>query len=296
MRVAVTGSHGLIATALAARLRADGDTVVPLVRGSAGPGEIAWDPSAGRLDPAALAGIDAVVNLAGAGIGDRRWSAARRAELESSRIALTETLSEAVAAADPRPRVLLSGSAVGYYGDRGEEELTEASGPGSGFLAGLCRRWEGATAAAEAAGVRVAHLRSGGVLARHGGALRRQLPLFRLGLGGPLGRGRQYLSWIALEDEVGAIVHALRTETVRGPLNLCAPGPVTSAEFARALGRVLHRPARLPAPAVALKLVLGRELTTEMLLAGQRAVPAALLREGYRFAFAEVEAALRAAV
>jgi len=296
MRVAVTGSHGLIATALAARLRADGDTVVPLVRGSAGPGEIAWDPSAGRLDPAALAGIDAVVNLAGAGIGDRRWSAARRAELESSRIALTETLSEAVAAADPRPRVLLSGSAVGYYGDRGEEELTEASGPGSGFLAGLCRRWEGATAAAEAAGVRVAHLRSGVVLARHGGALRRQLPLFRLGLGGPLGRGRQYLSWIALEDEVGAIVHALRTETVRGPLNLCAPGPVTSAEFARALGRVLHRPARLPAPAVALKLVLGRELTTEMLLAGQRAVPAALLREGYRFAFAEVEAALRAAV
>jgi uncharacterized protein len=296
MRVGLTGSHGLIATALAARLRADGDTVVPLVRGAAGPGQIAWDPASGRLDPAALAGIDAVVNLAGAGIGDRRWSPARRAELQSSRIALTETLSAAVAAADPRPGVLLSGSAVGWYGDRGDEELTEASGPGTGFLADLCRRWEEATASAESAGVRVAHLRSGVVLARGGGALRRQLPLFRLGLGGPLGRGRQYLSWIALEDEVGAITYALRTPSVRGPLNLCAPRPGTSTEFARVLGRVLHRPARLPAPALALKVVLGAELTQEMLLAGQRAVPAALVAAGYAFALPELEAALRAVV
>lgn len=294
MKVAVTGSHGLIGSALAARLAADGDTVVRLVRGPAGPGEVSWDPSAGRLDPAALAGVDGVVHLAGAGIGDKRWSAARRLELGSSRIASTDLISRALSEVEPRPSVLLSGSAVGYYGDGGDRELTEESPPGTGFLADLCRRWEGATAAAEDAGIRVVHLRSGIVLARSGGALAKQLPLFRLGLGGRLGSGRQYLSWITLEDEVRAIVFGLRTASLSGAANLTAPHPVTSAAFAAAAGRVLRRPEKLVVPAVALRLVFGADMADEMLLAGQRVLPAVLLAHGFEFSHPAVEPALRA--
>jgi hypothetical protein len=294
VKIAITGSHGLIGSALAARLAADGDTVVRLVRGPAGPGEVSWDPAAGRLDPAALAGVDGVVHLAGAGIGDKRWSAARRLELGSSRIASTDLLSRVLPEVEPRPAVLLSGSAVGYYGDGGDRDLTEESPPGTGFLADLCRRWEGATAGAEDAGIRVVHLRSGIVLARSGGALAKQLPLLRLGLGGRLGSGRQYLSWITLEDEVRAIVFGLHTPSLSGAANLTAPQPVTSAGFAAAAGRVLRRPEKFVVPGVALRLVFGRDMADEMLLAGQRVVPAALLAHGFEFSHPALEPALRA--
>ncbi len=274
MRVAITGSHGLIGSALAQRLESSGHSVVRLERGAP-----------------ALDGADAVVNLAGAGIGDRRWTEARRRELEASRIELTARLSAAAAAAPVPPTVMLSASAVGYYGDRGDEVLTETSGPGTGYLASLCQRWEAATADAEAAGVRVVHLRSGIVLARSGGALRRQLPLFRAGVGGRLGRGRQYVSWIALDDEVRAIEFLL-TSDVRGAANLTAPLPVTNAAFTAALGRALRRPTVLTVPAVALRLALGGELADEMVLASQRAEPAALRAAGFSFLYPTIDAAL----
>jgi uncharacterized protein (TIGR01777 family) len=296
VKVAITGSHGFIGSALAAHLRAGGDTVIPVVRADAGPGEISWDPRAAQLDPEALRGVDGIVHLAGAGIGDKRWTEARREELQASRVVSTELISRVAATLEPHPPVLLSGSAVGYYGDRGDEELTEASPPGTGFLADLCRRWEGATSAAEEAGIRVVHLRSGIVVGRGGGALARQLPLFRFGLGGRLGSGRQYLSWIALEDEVHAIAFALRTPGLRGAANLTAPTPVTSAAFAAALGAVVRRPAKLPVPAAALRLVMGADLADEMLLAGQRVLPAALVAQGFAFTHPTVDTALRAAV
>jgi uncharacterized protein (TIGR01777 family) len=208
----------------------------------------------------------------------------------------TGLLARTLAALDPRPQVLLSASAVGYYGDRGAEELTEASPAGEGFLADLCRRWEQATAPAEEAGIRVVHLRTGIVLSGAGGALAKQLPLFRLGVGGRLGSGRQFTSWIALDDEIDAIRFALETSTLRGAANLVAPRPVTNGEFTATLGRVLHRPAVLPAPAVALRLVLGSELADEAILAGQRVLPRALLDAGYTFSEPELEGALRRAL
>ena len=296
MRVAISGASGFIGTALGARLEADGHGVLRVGRGPAGPGRLHWDPAAGHLDGAALEGLVAVVNLAGAGVAARRWTAARRHELRASRIASTRLLSRALAALDRPPPVLLSASAVGYYGDRGEEELTESSPPGTGFLADLCRDWEAETAAAADAGIRVVCLRTGIVLARSGGALAKQLPLFRLGLGGPLGSGRQVMSWISLADEVGAILFAIGTDTLRGPANLVGPAPVTNARFTAALGQVLRRPARLPVPAAALRLAFGRALADEALLAGQRVVPAALLTHGYRFEHRTVDAALRAAL
>jgi hypothetical protein len=295
MRVAVTGSHGLIGTALVARLSSEGHTPVRLVRGAAsGPDEVSWDPAAGRLDPADLEGIDAVVHLAGAGLADRRWTEARKRELIESRTESTHLLSHTIARLDRRPAVLLSGSAVGYYGDRGREELTEAGGPGTGFLADLCWRWEMATEAAEEALIRVVHLRTGIVMAKGGGALAKQLPLFRLGLGGRLGSGRQYMSWISIDDHVGAMLFLLTGTDLRGAANLTAPEPVTNAQLTATLARVLHRPAVLPVPPFALRIALGRELADEALLAGQRVVPAALQRAGYRFAHPDLESALRA--
>jgi uncharacterized protein (TIGR01777 family) len=274
VRVALSGSHGLIATALAQRLESAGHAVVRMAR-----------------DAPSTEGCDAVVNLTGAGIGDARWTDARRRELESSRVDFTARLSAAIAAQHPRPAVLLNASAVGYYGDRGDEVLTEASGPGTGYLASLCQRWEAATDEAAAAGVRVVHLRSGVVLARSGGALRRQLPLFRFGLGGRLGSGRQYLSWIALDDEVRAIAFLL-SSTIDGAANLTAPLPVTNAAFTTALGRALRRPAVLVVPAPALRVALGGELADEMVLASQRAEPAALHAAGFSFEYPTVDAAL----
>ena len=295
MKIAITGASGFIGSALSGRLEADGHTVLQIGRGPAGPGRLAWDPAAGHLDGARLEGFEAVVNLAGASLASGRWSPARRHELRASRIASTRLLSQTLAALDRPPAALLSASAVGYYGDRGDEELTEASPAGTGFLADLCRDWEAETVPASDAGVRVVHLRTGIVLARSGGALARQLPLFRLGLGGRLGSGRQVMSWISLDDEVSAIVFAIGADGLRGPANLSAPAPVTNAAFTAALGRVLRRPARLPVPGPALRLVFGADLADEALLGSQRALPAALLAHGYRFEHSDVETALRAA-
>ncbi len=292
----VSGASGLIGRSLLAALRARGDEALSLVRRPAGPSEVRWDPAGGSLDATALAGADAVVHLAGAGIGDRRWSPARRAEIVSSRVDSTTLLVSALAALGRRPAVLVSASAVGYYGDRGDEELTERSGPGTGFLAEVCRAWEDAATAATGAGVRVVTLRSGVVLSGQGGALRRQLPLFRLGVGGRLGSGHQWLSWISLADEVGAILHVLADPSLEGPVNATAPAPVTNRQFTAALGRVLHRPAVVPVPGLALRIALGNGLASEMVLAGQRAVPGRLTDAGYAFRHPDVDGALDAAV
>lgn len=283
MRVVVTGSTGLIGRALLPALEAAGHETTALVRRSPGAGEARWDPSAGRIDAGALDGAGAVVHLAGAGIGDQRWTPARREVILRSRVDTTRLLSDTLAGLGRPPAVLVSASAVGYYGDRGAEELTEASGPGTGFQAEVCRAWEEATAGAEAAGVRVVHLRSAVVLDPDGGALRRQLPLFRFGLGGRLGSGAQWFSWISRRDEVGAILHALAETALAGPVNASAPGPVTNREYTRLLARALHRPAALAVPPAALRLALGRQLTDELLLGSLRVLPKKLLDTGFRF-------------
>lgn len=298
MRVFITGGGGLIGSALIRRLRAEGHEVVRLVR-SGGPhasGTATWDPRTGSLDPAVLSGAHAVVHLAGAGIGDRRWSPSYKEELRSSRIRGTSAVARAVAALDPQP-VLVSASAIGYYGaDRGDEVLTESHGPGSDFLARLCVDWEAATLPAEEAGGRVVHIRSGLVLSAAGGVLGRLLPLFRTGLGGRIGSGRQYQSWITRADEVSAIVAALGDDTLRGALNVTAPQPVTNSQLASALGSALHRPSLIPTPAAALRLVFGREMAEETVLAGQRAIPARLQSSGFPFAHPQLDAGVRAAL
>ena len=294
MRVVMSGSSGLIGTALVASLRSQGHTVVRLVRRSAGTSdEISWDPAAGTLDAASLDGADAVVNLSGAGIGDRRWSDAYKRELLDSRLHTTDLLARTIAATERRPSVFLSGSAIGWYGPRGDEELTESSTAGSGFLADICEKWEEATGPAEAAGVRTAHLRTGIVLSPSGGALKKQLPLFKLGLGGRFGRGTQWQSWISIDDEVAAIEHLL-TADVAGPVNLTAPNPVTNREFTKVLASVLKRPAFVPIPSFGPKLVLGGELADALLFTGQRVLPERLQASGYLFRHPTLEVALRA--
>lgn len=298
MRVLLTGSHGLIGDALAGRLAADGHDVVRLVRTAAhgGADAAAWDPRRGTVDTdgvVALGPYDAVVHLAGAGIGDRRWTDARRREILESRVGPTRLVAGLVASLDPVPAVLVSASAVGYYGDRGDEELTEESGPGKGFLADVCRAWEGATAPA-ADVTRVAHVRTGIVLSARGGALAKQLGLFRLGLGGRLGHGGQYVSWITLDDEVAAIVRVIEDDRLAGPVNLTAPAPVTNAEFTRALARAVHRPAILAVPRPALAAALGSEMARELLLSSQRVLPARLAAAGHAFAHPDLEGALAA--
>ena len=292
MDVVVSGSHGFIGSALLPALTAGGHRIRRLVRGPAGEGEVTWDPDAGTIDSAGLDGVEGVVHLAGVGIGDKRWTAEQRARIRDSRVRGTAVLAGALARLPTPPRVLVSGSAVGYYGDRGDEILSEESGPGDGFLAEVVRAWEDAAAPAAEAGIRVVFARSGVVQSPAGGALRKQLPMFKLGLGGPLGSGRQWVSWITLDDEVGAILHALTTEALAGPVNLTAPEPVTGKTMAHALGQALHRPARLPVPKAALGIAVGRQMANEMVTASQRAVPARLLASGYRFSHPEVEAAM----
>ncbi|MDQ1436936.1 MAG: uncharacterized protein QOK43_565 [Acidimicrobiaceae bacterium] len=288
MRVLVTGSHGLIGTALVAALEADGDEVVRLSRGHQ------WEPESGTFDESALEGVDAVVHLAGEGIGEHRWSDGHKAKVLDSRVKGTTALATAAARRADQLRAFVSASAVGYYGDRGDEPLTEDSTPGQGFLADVCRQWEAATGPASKAGVRTVLVRSGIVLSPKGGALAKQLTPFRLGAGGRLGNGRQWQSWIAIDDEVGAIRHALDNEAVEGPLNATAPNPVTNAEFTKALGKVLGRPAVLAVPAAALRTMFGRGMADEMLLAGQRVLPAKLEATGYQFRHPTLDAALRA--
>jgi uncharacterized protein (TIGR01777 family) len=293
MRVAITGSSGLIGSALKSQLSGSGHEVLAVVRRTAGPDEIEWDPAAGTIAPGALDGVDAVIHLAGAGIGDKRWTDDYKRQIRESRTRSTNLISEAIAATVDGPRVMLSASGVGFYGDRGDESLDESSSLGTGFLAEICRDWEASTAMASASGCRVAMLRTGIVLSPDGGALKKQLPLFKLGLGGRFGSGKQWQSWISITDEVGAIEHLLTSE-VSGPVNLTAPAPVTSAEFASTLGKVLKRPAKLPVPSFGPKLLLGGELTESLLLSGQRALPKVLTADGYTFAHPDLESALRA--
>jgi len=293
LAVGVTGASGFIGGALCRFLAARGDSVRRFVRGRpAGAGEIAWDPARGVLEPAALEGLDAVVHLSGASLADGRWSAARKRELVASRVESTATLARAIAACARPPRVLVCGSAVGWYGDRGDETLDESSAPGRGFLAEMAQAWEAAAAPARDAGVRVVHPRCGLVLARGGGVLGALERPFALGLGGPLGNGRAWWGWIALEDLLQALVLAMEETSLRGPFNAVTPAPARQAAFARALGRALRRPALLPAPAWALRLVLGGEFVDGMLLASQRAQPAVLLAAGFRFAAPELEPCL----
>ena len=265
-------------------LRSEGHDVVRIVRGSADSDEIAWNPQEGTIDTDRLRGVDGVVHLAGAGVGDHRWSASYKRTVLSSRVSGTTTLSEALSRLPQPPAVMVSASAVGYYGSRGDEILTEDSGPGTGFLADVCSQWESATAPAASAGIRVVTLRTGVVLSAAGGALKKQLPPFRLGLGARLGRGNQYFSWITRRDVVGAISFLARGEALSGAFNLTAPEPVSNTEFTHELARVLRRPAKLFVPETALRIVVGDEMTAEFLLASQRAVPNRLLAAGFRFA------------
>jgi uncharacterized protein len=282
MRVVVAGSSGLIGTAVVARLRRDGHVVHRLVRGpTSSPGEVPWDPRGGHLDPGALDGVDAVVNLAGAGVGDRRLTTGYKEVVRSSRTGATGLLARTIAGLGGRPPVLLNASGIGAYGERGDEVLDESSPLGDSFFAALVRDWEGATEPASQAGARVVHLRTGIVLTPTGGALERMLPIVRAGVGGRLGTGDQYWSWITLPDEVDAIVHLMTADHVSGPVNLTAPHPATNTEVTRELARALRRPALLPVPASALRLVLG-EFSSEI-LGSIRAVPRVLTASGFEW-------------
>jgi uncharacterized protein (TIGR01777 family) len=294
VNVLVTGSHGLIGTALMPLLRAAGHRVVRLVRSEPeGSDDVRWDPSAGTIDVGALAGVDAAVHLAGAGIGDKRWTPARKQLVLESRTRPTALLVAALRHLEPRPQVLVSASAIGYYGDRGDEILTEDSTTGEGFGARVCREWEEATMPAADAGIRVVCIRSGLVQSGDGGMLARLRLPFELGLGGRLGSGRQYMSWIAIDDEVRAIVHVLTNESVSGPLNLTAPGLVTNREYTETLGRVLHRPTLVPTPLFALRAIYGGELV-DTLLGSQRVSSEKLRASGFELAHPDLEGALRA--
>ncbi len=290
MRVLVTGATGLIGSHLVPALKREGHQVVRLGR-RPGAADFLWDPLRGTLDARALEGVEAVVHLAGENIG-QRWTAQRRERIWRSRVEGARLLAEAIVASPSPPRVFVSASAVGYYGDRGQEPLDESSGPGTGFLADLCRAWEEAAQEATRAGTRVVNTRFGVVLSGRGGALARLLPLFRLGLGATLGSGRQFMSWVALDDAVAGLLFALSRDDLSGPVNVTAPNPVTNAEFTRTLARVLGRPAFLRVPAFALRLAMGR-MADEALLMGQRVLPAKLQAAGFQFRYPELEAALR---
>jgi uncharacterized protein len=294
MRVLVSGSSGFIGSALLSALGSSGHTPLRLVRGPAeGPDQISWDIEAARLDPNSLTGVEAVVHLAGAGIADHRWTADYKREILDSRVASTALLARTLTKMDKPPSVLVSSSAVGYYGDRGDEVLTEDSSPGTGVLAEVAQAWEAAASPAAAAGIRTVLLRTGLVLAAEGGTLRRLLPLFKWGLGGKIGGGRQWWSWISLDDQVGAILHSLTAERLRGPANATAPNPVTNAEFTKTLGTAVRRPTIVPVPAPALSVALGRERSRELVLGSQRVLPVALERSGFVFRHPTLSKALR---
>jgi uncharacterized protein (TIGR01777 family) len=305
VQVVISGVTGLIGRALARSLQADGHRVIGLSRspGSAredgsprqdgGPELVAWDPARGVLDPGALAGTDVIVHLAGAGIGDHRWTDDYKRTVLESRTAGTALLASVAAGLDPLPRVFVSGSAVGYYGDTGDEELTEDSPAGDIFLSEICVAWEAAARPAAEAGIRTPRLRTGIVLSTDGGALPKLLPLFRAFVGGRLGSGKQWWSWISIDDEVGAIRHLIDHDDIDGPVNLTAPEPVTNADFTDELGSVLARPTVLPVPRFGPRLLLGRERADALLFVGQRALPTVLDAHGYEFRHPDLESALR---
>ena len=295
MHIAIAGSSGLVGTALVGQLTDRGDSVSTLVRSqtSARQNEIPWEPATGQLDPAVLENHDALIHLGGAGIADKRWSSSRKELIRDSRVQSTQLLSKTIAKLTNPPQTFICASAVGYYGDRGDEILTEESLPGTGFLPEVTQQWEQATEPARDAGVRVINLRIGVVLSSAGGALRKMLTPFKLGLGGVLGSGRQYMSWITLTDLVRAIVFTLDHPEIAGPINATAPNPVTNREFTKTLGKVLHRPTILPAPAFAIRALFG-EMGQRLLLEGCRAVPQKLETAGFNFEHATLEPALRA--
>jgi uncharacterized protein len=295
MDVAITGASGLIGTALASALRAAGDRPVALVRRRVRAGEdaVEWNPAEGRIDAAALEDMHGVVHLAGAGIGDQRWTDAYKREVLDSRTGPTRLLAETLASLQRPPAVLVSGSAIGYYGDRGDQVLTETSGPGDLFLSEVCLAWEAAARPAVDAGIRVGYARTGIVLDSHGGALSKLLPLFKLGVGGRMGSGQQWWSWVSINDEIRALQWLLEHD-VTGPANLTAPQPVTNREFSKILGRVLRRPSAFPVPSFGPKLLRGSELAQELLFASQRVLPEALVASGFSFDHPDLETALRA--
>ena len=294
MKILITGASGLIGQALTTSLKAAGHTTVAAVRREPRRNdEVQWNPKTGVMSASAFDGVDAVVHLAGAGIGDKRWTDAYKMEILESRTLGTALLASTMASLDKKPQVFLSGSAIGIYGVRDDTELSESASIGNGFLADVCRDWEAAAAPAQAAGIRTVLLRTGIVLSPKGGALKKQLPLFKLGLGGRFGNGKQWQSWISITDEVNAIIHLL-TSKLSGPVNLTAPTPVTNAEFTRTLASVLSRPAIVPIPSFGPKLVLGGELANALLFTGQRVTPNALLADGFTFTHPTLEAALRA--
>ncbi|MFD8097816.1 TIGR01777 family oxidoreductase [Streptomyces malaysiensis] len=295
MRIAVTGSSGLIGTALVRSLREDGHQVVRLVRRSPrAEDEAEWDPRRQWVDTAGLMGCEAVFHLAGAGVGDRRWTDAYKKEIRDSRVLGTAAIAEAIASLDTPPRVLVSGSAIGFYGDTGERAVDESAPPGHGFLPDVCQDWEEATGAAQEAGVRTAFARTGLVISAEGGAWGRLFPLFKLGLGGRMGSGHQYWSFIALRDHIAALRHILDTPELAGPVNLTAPTPVTNREITAAMGRVLRRPTLFSVPTPALRIALG-EMSGDV-LGSVRAVPRRLLDSGFTFAYPHVDEAIKAAL
>jgi len=292
--IAVTGASGLIGRALVPALRAQGHRVLRLVRTTAtSADEVQWDPKAGTVDLAALAGTRAVIHLAGAGVGDHRWTDAYKQEIRDSRVLGTRTIATAMAALQPKPAVLVAGSAIGWYGDTGDRAVDESSPAGTGFLADVVQAWEAAADPARDAGIRVAHARTGLVVAKQGGAWARLFPIFRLGLGGKLGSGRQYWSWISLRDEVSALMY-LVDSTLAGPVNLTAPNPATNAEVTAAMGKVLGRPTLFPVPAVALKTALG-EFSTEI-LSSARVLPKVLEQAGFQWQDRDIASAISTAL
>jgi len=291
-RIAITGASGFIGQALVSSLRARGDVVIPVRRAKAAEGELSWEPGVGFLPTDGLSGVDAVVHLAGAGVADRRWTAAYKQEIERSRVVGTKTVVSGLAAASPRPRVLVSASAVGWYGDTGDVAVDESAPPASDFFGRVCAAWEHEAAQAEALGVRVVRVRVGFVLAKHGGALAKLLPIFRAGIGGPLGSGRQWVPWIHLDDVVRVFELAVDDERVSGPVNAVAPNPVTNADFTRTLARTLRRPAFMPAPKFAVRLAFGE--FGNAVFDSQRVTPGRLQALDFEFSHPDLAACLQA--
>jgi len=294
MKILVTGATGLVGSALLPRLQKAGHEVGKLVRPGTlpSPGDVKWDPVAGTIDNAGLEGIDALIHLAAESIAEGRWTKAKKQRIRVTRVRGTGILAHALADLEKPPATFICASAIGFYGDRGDETVDEESPPGGGFLAEVCKEWESAAVPAESRGIRVVKLRFGVILAGEGGALKKMLIPFKMGVGGKLGSGNQYMSWISIDDAVGAIIHCLETSSLRGPVNIVTPNAPTNAEFTKILGGVLRRPTVLPAPAPAMKLLLG-QMADELLLSSTRVKPTKLMESGYEFEQADLNSALR---